>query len=78
MAGADAPTNKSTIYRFASIGVRGLNGERIKLERVKLPSGSFTSRQAVTRFILALNGLPVGDATVRPTTIQPEQLDQQQ
>lgn len=44
------PVATSTVYRWALRGVRGL-----KLETVKIGAQLITSREAITRFITALN-----------------------
>lgn len=44
----------SSIFRYALYGGRAVNGQRIKLETVKVPSGLRTSVEAIERFIAAL------------------------
>jgi hypothetical protein len=50
----DRPVNPSTIWRWATAGVRG-----IKLETVKVGGTTCTSREALQRFFARLNGQPV-------------------
>lgn len=51
----DRPANFSTIWRYALRGCRSVSGKRICLEVMKTPSGMKTSRQAIKRFIAAIN-----------------------
>jgi Protein of unknown function (DUF1580) len=44
----------SSVYRFVMRGARAANGQRIRLETVRVPSGLRTSREAVQRFIAEL------------------------
>jgi hypothetical protein len=43
------------MYRLVTRGARAANGERIRLETIRTPSGLRTSREAVVRFIAALS-----------------------
>lgn len=54
------PANPSTVFRHAIHGAKAVNGERIRLETVKLPSGLVTSSEAIVRFISRLTD-PEGD-----------------
>lgn len=49
------PLHISGIYRHIKRGARGPNGDRIRLEVVRTPTGLRTSREAVARFITYLN-----------------------
>ena len=44
----------SGMYRHVLRGARDANGDRVKLETVRTPSGLRTSREAIGRFIAAL------------------------
>jgi hypothetical protein len=48
------PAHIASMYRHIMRGARAANGERIRLEVVRTPSGLRTSREAVARFIAAL------------------------
>jgi hypothetical protein len=48
------PLHISGIYRHIKRGARAANGERIRLEVIRTPTGLRTSREAVGRFIVAL------------------------
>lgn len=63
------PANASTIFRHAMYGARAVNGDRIKLESVKLPSGLCTSEEAIERFIARLTN-PHIDTNPTPNTRQ--------
>jgi hypothetical protein len=47
------PAGLASIYRYVLRGARAANGERVKLEVVRTPSGLRSSRRAVERFIRA-------------------------
>jgi hypothetical protein len=55
------PAHISSMYRHVMRGARAANGERVRLETVRTPSGLRTSREAVQRFIAALTD-PHADA----------------
>jgi hypothetical protein len=61
------PAHISSLYRHVMRGARAANGERIRLETVRTPSGLRTSREAIARFIQALTdpGLPLPTAAKR-------------
>lgn len=61
------PAHVASIYRHVLRGGRAANGERVKLETIRTPSGLRTSRQAVERFIAALTN---PDAAPAPTPSQ--------
>ena len=48
------PCHKSALYRHVLRGSRAANGDRVRLDVVRTPSGLRTSREAVLRFIRAL------------------------
>jgi hypothetical protein len=52
----------ATIWRWSKLGVRARSGERIKLESFRCGGRSATSREAVQRFIAALNQPAEGPA----------------
>jgi hypothetical protein len=61
------PAHISWFYRAMS-GVRAVNGQIVKLEVVKTPSGFRTSRQAIHRFVQRLTNpqhLPTATRTRR-------------
>jgi len=62
------PAHSASIYRYAQTGAKASNGEKIRLETVKVPAGLVTSRQAVERFIRALTD-PDADPS-EPTPLQ--------
>jgi hypothetical protein len=43
------------IYRLAQHGARAVNGDRIRLEVIKTPTGLLTSREAIQRFVQLLS-----------------------
>jgi hypothetical protein len=49
------PCGIASMYRYILRGARAANGDRIKLETIKTPTGTRTSREAVERFIRALS-----------------------
>jgi hypothetical protein len=49
------PAHANQVYRWVQIGARAVNGQRIRLEAIQLPTGLATSREAVARFIARLN-----------------------
>jgi hypothetical protein len=52
---AGRPIHVATLWRYAARGVKSRSGERVKLETVRTPSGTRTSRQAIERFVERLN-----------------------
>jgi hypothetical protein len=48
------PAHISSIYRHVLRGARAVDGQRIRLETVKVPGGLRTSRDAIARFIRRL------------------------
>jgi hypothetical protein len=48
------PAHIASIYRYVQRGARAVNGERVRLETIRTPSGMKTSREAVERFLHAL------------------------
>lgn len=48
------PAHIASLYRHVMRGARAANGDRVRLECVKTPSGLRTSREAIARFIAAL------------------------
>lgn len=63
----------SSIWRWTQVGARTPGGGRVRLERVKIGSVWFTSREALARFLAALagtddNAIPVAPAS--PTQIR--------
>jgi hypothetical protein len=49
------PVNFSTIYRWIFTGVRAPDGERVKLEAIRLGGRYLVSREAIERFIERLS-----------------------
>jgi hypothetical protein len=45
----------STLWRWSTAGARAPDGRRIQLERVRIGATWYTSREAVERFLAALN-----------------------
>lgn len=52
------PARDWAVRRWATDGVLSKAGKLVYLETIKLPSGTFTSREAIDRFIAALNDKP--------------------
>jgi hypothetical protein len=48
------PCHISALYRHVMHGARAANGERVRLETIRTPSGLRTSTEAIARFIAAL------------------------
>ena len=48
---SNKPCHVAQIYRYVQSVARAVNGERVKLEVVKRPSGMVTSIEAIGRFI---------------------------
>jgi len=48
------PCHIAQAYRYTQIGARAVDGSRVRLETVKLPSGLCTSREAIERFVARL------------------------
>ena len=42
-------------YRLISLGSLAVDRRRVRLESVRLPSGTWTSAEAIARFVVALN-----------------------
>jgi hypothetical protein len=49
---------RSALHRWRLTGVKGENGQRVKLETIKIGGRRYTSKEAVERFILAQNAMP--------------------
>lgn len=49
------PAGLASLYRYIQRGARSVNGSRIRLETIRTPGGTRTSREAVERFIRALS-----------------------
>ncbi len=47
----DRPVNPSTVFRWATSGVRLPSGERVRLETARNNGRLITSREAITRFL---------------------------
>ena len=62
----------SQIFRYAQAGARAMNGDRVRLEVVKTPSGMMTSTEAIGRFIRRLT-----EPTASVTAPTPNQRRQQ-
>jgi hypothetical protein len=67
--GSPGRANASTLYRWVIEGVRMRDGRRVKLEAVRIGSSYHTSREAVGRFIRAMNEpTPLADEPAPPLT----------
>ena len=64
------PVNPSTVYRWASRGHLLRGGQRVKLEAIRVAGRTFTSRQAITRFIEAQNAPTASDHIRSPASRQ--------
>jgi len=63
--GAEGTVNSSTVFRWVTRGVVGPNGDRIKLEAVRIGGRWLTSEAATNRWIIAMT--PGGSTnTVEP------------
>ncbi len=60
------PAHISSMFRHVMRGARAANGERIRLETIRVPSGLRTSREAVARFIARLTDPDAPVATASP------------
>ena len=60
---AGRPTHPSTLWRWASRGVRG-----VRLETVRVGGTTATSTEALKRFCAALNGEPAAAPSPAPIT----------
>jgi len=71
------PCHINQLYRYTQLGARALNGDRVRLEFLKTPSGMRTSREAVARFIAKLTNpdRPVPTAKVRSKQIAAAELE---
>ncbi len=63
------PADISCIYRFIHRGAKAPNGERVRLEHVRTPTGIVTSKDAIRRW---LNALTNGSDAPMTTTQQHE------
>lgn len=61
--------NASTVFRWCLVGCKGANGERIRLQHVRIGSRILTSWPAVERFISSLT-TPVDPTPVPRTPTQ--------
>jgi len=48
------PCHIASMFRHVNRGAKAANGEKIRLETIRTPSGVRTSREAIRRFITAL------------------------
>ena len=48
------PAHVAAVYRAMQHGSRAVNGERVRLEFVKVPGGLRTSNEAIARFVARL------------------------
>lgn len=49
----DRPVNPSTVFRWITVGIRFADGQRIRLDAVRLGGRWLTSGQALARFMAA-------------------------
>jgi len=61
------PCHIASMYRMLLRGAKGHDGQRVKLEVIRVPSGQRTSLEAVTRFVAALSGADAPPANNRTT-----------
>jgi hypothetical protein len=52
---AGRPVSPATLWRWASVGCRGRNGQRIKLETIRIGGSTCTSLEALKRFFHRLS-----------------------
>jgi hypothetical protein len=50
------PVSPSTIWRWSTTGCRARNGQRVRLETIKIGGSTCTSAEALDRFFRALSG----------------------
>ena len=66
----DGGPSPATVWRYATRGLAGPDGRRVKLEMVRVGGANYPSREAVARFVAALQAPPEPDDTqadeVRP------------
>jgi hypothetical protein len=53
---AGRPISPTTIWRWATVGCRAKNGERVRLETIRIGGASCTSLEALQRFFARLSG----------------------
>jgi hypothetical protein len=69
------PRSLASVYRDVLRGSRGPDGERIKLEVVRTPSGLVTSNEAIVRFIARLSGLDAPSGSPSPSKMRKTQIE---
>ena len=67
------PAHPSVVHRHFTQGVIGPNGERICLEFAQTPRGRVTTREALARFLSALNGHQHSGSNPRTVSQQSKQ-----
>lgn len=68
------PCHIAQMYRYVQHGARAVNGERVRLEVIKTPSGLRTSREAIARFIASLTD-PDRPVTTLTPAMRRKQID---
>jgi hypothetical protein len=58
----------SGFYRLVKRGALGTDGERVRLEAYRCPSGLITTAEAITRFVQRLNGLTTTPTATKRVT----------
>jgi hypothetical protein len=66
-ARAGRPVSLSTFWRWTTRGARTAKGDRVRLETIRLPAGTFSSLEAVDRVRRDLNELPDDNTHVSET-----------
>jgi hypothetical protein len=65
---AGRPLHPATVLRWILDGVRGRDGDRIRLEAVRIGGRWCTSAEALQRFLATLSAAPAGPAGPAPRT----------
>jgi hypothetical protein len=65
---AGRPVSPATIWRWSAHGCRARNGERIKLEYLRVGGAAVTSVEALSRFFARLTGEEAGPGSSCPPT----------
>jgi hypothetical protein len=64
--------NPATVWRWCTLGVR-VRGERLRLQHVRIGAYFYTSRQAIVRFLEALNAPANGQRATTSSIRTPTQ-----
>jgi hypothetical protein len=65
---AGRPVSPATLWRWSSAGCVGRDGQRVKLETIRIGCSTCTSIEALDRFFRRLSGEEVTQPAIRPTS----------